>query len=106
MNRKSMTLLGRDEDTSENLRDITPGAERQPRGQLTELVMLVHPWVNWCLSPWFTWCLRLLGCRALGTRKLLETRRSFFSPQSIAAEFLPCSGEICRQELSLVAAAL
>lgn len=32
-----MTLLGRDEDTSEDLRDIAPGVERQPRGQPTEL---------------------------------------------------------------------
>lgn len=32
-----MKLLGRDEDTLEDLRDMTPGAERQPRGQPTEL---------------------------------------------------------------------
>lgn len=32
-----MTLLGRDEDTSEDPRDRAPGAERQPRGQPTEL---------------------------------------------------------------------
>lgn len=33
-----MKLLRRDEDTFEDLRDVAPGAERQPRGQPTELL--------------------------------------------------------------------